>query len=303
MRIQDVDLRLLRLFVTVVQSGGFTAAASRLNVGRPTISTQMADLETRLGMRLCERGRSGFSLTEHGEQVYDRAQQLLARVEDFGADMDAIQGNLSGEINLGQIDYMTSLAEFRMSDTIRQFCDAAPKVNINLLVLPEEEVVRGVVDGRLHLGIVSDSANSSGLAVHEFLHESLFLYCSVDHPLFARNDSSISKRALAQARLAGGSMAADPLRKLRGKERADARANNLEAVLMLIRSGRYVGYLPDHFARGFVEEGELRALKPELTCVPGGLPVITRTRARKSPQLDLFLSMLLRQGAAAVRSA
>ena len=57
MRIQDIDLRLLRLFITVVQTGGFTAAANQRNVGRPTISTQMADLETRLGMRLCERGR------------------------------------------------------------------------------------------------------------------------------------------------------------------------------------------------------------------------------------------------------
>jgi LysR family transcriptional regulator, transcriptional activator for bauABCD operon len=294
MHLKDIDLRLLRLFVTVVQSSGFTAAAERLNVGRPTVSTQMADLEARLGMRLCERGRSGFSLTEHGEQVYERAQRLLASIEEFSADMDAIQGHLSGEINLGQIDYMTSVSEFRMSEVIEAFCDRAPAVTINLLVLPQEEVVRGVLDGRLHLGIVGEPATVSGLDMHSFLTESLYLYCGSSHPLFERRDGKITRAELAAARLAGETMAEDPLRKLRVGGRADARANNLEAVLMLIRSGHYIGYLPDHFAQQWVEQGELRVLKPSLTHIRSGLPVITRSRARKSPQLDLFLSILMR---------
>ncbi len=293
MRIQDIDLRLLRLFITVVQSGGFTQAADRLNVGRPTVSTQMADLEARLSMRLCERGRSGFSLTEHGEEVYERVLGLLASIEEFGSDMAAIQGHLSGEINLGQIDYMTSVPAFEMSRTIQQFLDRAPDVSINLEVLPEEAVLRGVLDGRLHLGIVSTPATLAGLDVHDFLKEGLYLYCSADHPLFDRDDKHISKRELAAARMAGESMDADPLRKMRVGSRSDARANNLEAVLMLIRSGRYVGYLPDHFAQSWVDEGELRVLKPALTHVPGGLPVVTRSRARKSPQLNLFMSILL----------
>ncbi len=291
MRIHDIDLRLLRLFVTVVQSGGFTRAADRLNVGRPTISTQMADLETRLGMRLCERGRSGFSLTEHGEQVYERAQSLLAAVDEFGADMDAIQGHLSGELNLGQIDYMTSLPEFNMSGTVQEFCERAPDVVINLEVLPDDAVQRGVLDGRLHLGIIGSPTTLAGLDVHDFLSESLYLYCGQGHSLFNTSDRSISSKLLAQHRMAGSTLDAIPQR---ARLPTDARANNLEAVLMLILSGQYIGYLPDHFAQTWLESGELRAIKPRLTHRPNQLPLITRSRARRSPQLELFLSILLK---------
>lgn len=51
-QLRDLDLQLLRLFVTVVESGGFSAAQGELGVGQSTISTQMAKLETRLGFRL-----------------------------------------------------------------------------------------------------------------------------------------------------------------------------------------------------------------------------------------------------------
>ena len=64
------DLGLLRVFVTVVHSGGFSAARTELNVSQPTISMKISDLEARLGMRLCERGRAGFKLTAEGQLVY-----------------------------------------------------------------------------------------------------------------------------------------------------------------------------------------------------------------------------------------
>ncbi|MEM7227127.1 MAG: LysR family transcriptional regulator, partial [Pseudomonadota bacterium] len=58
----DVELRLLRVFDSVVRNGGFAAAERELGVSRPAISRHMAELEARLGFRLCERGRGGFSL-------------------------------------------------------------------------------------------------------------------------------------------------------------------------------------------------------------------------------------------------
>jgi hypothetical protein len=55
------DLHLLRLFVTVVEAGGFSAAQGVLGLSQPSISQQMAKLETRLGYRLCSRGKGGFA--------------------------------------------------------------------------------------------------------------------------------------------------------------------------------------------------------------------------------------------------
>jgi DNA-binding transcriptional LysR family regulator len=65
-RLDTVDLRLLRVFATVVEARGFTAAQTILNVSGSTISNQISALETRLGVKLCRRGRAGFKLTEDG---------------------------------------------------------------------------------------------------------------------------------------------------------------------------------------------------------------------------------------------
>ena len=64
MRLNQFDLRLLQIFTVIVDCGGFSAAQVRLGMSQSTISGKMSDLETRLGVRLCQRGRSGFRLTE-----------------------------------------------------------------------------------------------------------------------------------------------------------------------------------------------------------------------------------------------
>lgn len=73
----DFDLRLIRVFLAVADAQGVTAAQSILNVGQSTISSQLATLETRLGFRLCERGRGGFSLTSKGERLASSARRLF----------------------------------------------------------------------------------------------------------------------------------------------------------------------------------------------------------------------------------
>jgi len=60
----DIDLRLLRVFKAVADAGGLSNAQAVLNLNPSTISTQLSTLEAQLGYTLCQRGRSGFKLTE-----------------------------------------------------------------------------------------------------------------------------------------------------------------------------------------------------------------------------------------------
>ena len=78
-QLHDVDLKLLRVFATIVKCGGFSAAQAALNAGPSTISEQMSHLETRLGVKLCQRGRSGFHLRLLRLQLRHRDRQVLLR--------------------------------------------------------------------------------------------------------------------------------------------------------------------------------------------------------------------------------
>ncbi len=77
----DVELRLLRVFATIVHQGGFSAAQASLGMTQATISTHMRHLEERLGLRLCERGRSGFMLTDEGRQVHAATLDLFEPID------------------------------------------------------------------------------------------------------------------------------------------------------------------------------------------------------------------------------
>ena len=100
-QLHDVDLQLLRLFVSVVECGGFSAAQGELGLSQSSISQQMARLETRLGYRLCSRGKSGFRITPKGEQLLIATRGLFESIEAFRHQSNGVAGRLIGEVRLG----------------------------------------------------------------------------------------------------------------------------------------------------------------------------------------------------------
>src|SRR5687767_15821479 len=94
-RVADADLRLLRIFATVVECKGFAVAQAELNLSASSISGYISALEQRLGVRLCTRGRAGFSLTDKGAAIYREAQRLFAALDDFVASAGATRGRLT----------------------------------------------------------------------------------------------------------------------------------------------------------------------------------------------------------------
>ena len=117
--VSNPDLHLLRVFMAVTESGGFSPAQLVLNVSQSTISTQMADLESRLGMTLCQRGRSGFALTEDGRAVYGAAQELFRSCATFADRVDARRGEVSGDLRVGMADGLLDNPDFPIRGIIR----------------------------------------------------------------------------------------------------------------------------------------------------------------------------------------
>jgi DNA-binding MarR family transcriptional regulator len=102
-QLSDADWRLLRVFLAVVDCGGMTAAELELNISTSTISRHVKDLEARLGLVLCRRGRAGFALTPAGERIVAESRQLLAATEQKLAEIRqrVIDGKLTGQDNIG----------------------------------------------------------------------------------------------------------------------------------------------------------------------------------------------------------
>ncbi len=152
-KLSKSDIHLLSVFITVVESRGFTAAQIPLNVSNSTISRQISDLEVRLGLRLCQRGRSGFALTERGKLVYNAALDLFKAIEVFESDIDILHDKPTGTLSLAVIENWTSEKQPQLVEALRVFRDVAPDVYIEIYALPPDQIERGILDGSISIGI------------------------------------------------------------------------------------------------------------------------------------------------------
>lgn len=292
-QLHDVDLKLLRVFATIVKCGGFSAAQAALNAGQSTISEQMTHLETRLGVRLCQRGRSGFHLTEQGVAIHEATLRLLSAVENFCLDADVLKQHISGQLNLGIIDSTISDPDSPIPRTTQRFVSRGHDVHLNVYVGAPAELEERVLDGRLHLAVGHFPIHVPGLSYSALYQEALGLYCGRRHPLYGSQakGGELLKAISASRIVARGYMQQYDLEQL-GVSKAAATVDNIEALAILIISGAYLGFLPIHFAAQWVKNGEMRQLAATQLQVMSPFDLISRRGVAPPPILQAFLEDL-----------
>ena len=286
--LSDMDIRLLKVFRTITDSGGLSAAELALNIGRSTISRHLRDLEMRLGVTLCRRGRAGFELTPEGHIVYDATLRLLGAFDEFRGSVNDVHEKMRGHINIALHDKTITNKESRMHEAIRRFDDAAPEVTIDVHIEPLNEIERGIIDGRFHLGVVPMHRVSSTLDYYSLFEEPMHLYCGRHHPFFS--SSNLPNDKILSAKFAGlgyhspNMMIGDQL-----NMRRIATGYDQEAIALLILSGKYIAYLPDHYAGQFVDRGEMARIQSDVFRYTCDFSAIVRNSPKPSLVLQHFL--------------
>jgi len=292
-RIADTDIRLLKIFKAVVECGGFTTAEVELNISRSAISIAMNDLEQRLSLKLCQRGRSGFAMTDQGTDVYQSTLQLFSALEDFRTQVNSLHQQLKGELNIGITDTLVTMPKMKITQALSRLKQRGPEVKINIRMIPPADIEMGVLDGKLHTGVLPVTKNLPGLEYIKLYNEQSLLYCSDSHPLFANADKDISMAAIEnqEAVLPAYAQSAT-IKSLYQNLKGGATATDREGIAFLILTGHYIGYLPTHFAKRWVAEGKLRALLPEQLNFETPIAAIFRKGASNNLVLNCYLQQL-----------
>jgi DNA-binding transcriptional LysR family regulator len=263
--ISDMDLRLLRVFRTVVDCGGMAAAELELNIGTSTVSRHIKDLETRLGLSLCRRGRAGFALTPEGEQIYAQSAQLLSATEAFRSGVDEIHQRMGGQLQLAVFDKTASNPACRIAQAIALFSEQAPGVSLNLHVSTLNGIERGVLDGQFQIGVIPGHRSSDTLEYTRLFDESMLLYCGAGHALFAGDAPGLDWDSLRKHAFAGLGYHSPNMEISQAQRMArSATGFDQESIATLILSGKFLGFLPIHYAQSFVASHQMRAVRPEL---------------------------------------
>ena len=247
--ISSTDIHLIRVFVKVIECGGLSVAQSELGVSRSTISRQISDLENRLGLRLCHRGRQGVQLTQHGEKAIEYMRQLLVATSEFSANIASIDEDFVGQLNIGMIDQVFSDPSNPLSEALQQFHEIAPNVTINLSVGSPSEIERNVIDSQIHLGVLLEYREIPELDYTTLYQEECGLMAGGNHPIAKaiRNDEYIAEEDVCKHTLVNrGYYESTIQHNLKQRFPRGPVIVGSEAVNSLIQSGIYLGFGPLH---------------------------------------------------------
>ncbi|NHN89527.1 LysR substrate-binding domain-containing protein [Acetobacter conturbans] len=263
-RFDNIDLRLLRVFATLAETGSFAAAQIVLNLSQSTLSTHLAALEQRLGGALCLRGRKGFRLTPLGEETIEAIQDLFESIETFQSRISQAPAELGGRLRIGTIGGIINSPHMALQHVLARVIDQIPNVYIDLRLGVPQDLELQVAEGTRDVVIGPFARHAPGVHYVELCEEPHGLYCGNLHPFFEMKDANISKDMIDQARFSVRAYRKlEDLQRIR-HPRASGSIVHMEAQLMMILSGSFIGFLPEQSALPYVKNNQMRAIKQSI---------------------------------------
>ena len=166
-----MDTELARTFLTVLAAGNFVNAAQRLNVTQSTVSARIQTLEEQLGCRLFVRNKAGTTLTPAGRQFQKHAGALVRTVEQARHDVGVPRGFRAAITVGGRFGLWEQLLLHWLPLMLR----TAPDISVRAEIGMEAELMQGLVEGRLDIGVMYTPESRPGLKVEQLLEEQLVL--------------------------------------------------------------------------------------------------------------------------------
>ena len=270
MRLSDIDLRLLRVFKAVADSGGFVKAQAGLGISQPAISSHIANLEQRLGVRLCNRGPQGFSLTGLGKEVLDETNQLLDHLDAYANKLNEIGKTPSALVRVGVVDCLITDPKNPLPKVIRAAKTIFDDLRVRVGVYDYLDCLTELRSGRLDVAIIGIGLNEALPNDVETVHiydELSGLFVTPDHPAAQKGDKRPFIERLKECEIAAHSFLSNPLDESLELHLLDANAEisqgNIETTTYLTLAGTHVGLIPIHYANQWVKSGELIQVAPE----------------------------------------
>jgi DNA-binding transcriptional LysR family regulator len=281
------DLAVLRTFVAVVDSGGFSEAAQRLVVSRSVVSRRMAQLEQELGSTLLMRNTRTMALTEPGRRFHGRCQQLLAELE---AACEDVAGAQAAENGLLRVTAPTLLGPALLSPVVAKLVRQHPRLRFEVLL---EERTMDLVGEGIDLALRFGALPASNMVARSLGTLRGWVLASPAY-LQARG-APHTPAELAQHILLGHSQAgSNDLWEFEGGTPAllplrQVRVNGFASLLVMALHGAGLVVMPTYMGQAEVARGELVQVLADHPLASHGFSAVT---PRLSPRVRLLIDAL-----------
>lgn len=151
-----LDIRKLIYFRTIVDEGNITKAAEKLHIAQPPLSHQLKLLEDELGIKLIERNTRKFQITDAGQMLYRRGEQILELMNTTIKELRDLNEGLEGTLSIGTISsFSDTILPFKIHSLNLKY----PKINFEIRETGTEKIIELLKSGVIEIGIIRTPYN------------------------------------------------------------------------------------------------------------------------------------------------
>lgn len=284
----------MQTFAAVVDAGSFVRAAESLDMSKAAVSRHVADLETRLGVRLLHRTTRKLSLTEEGRAFHGRCKVLLGELEDAESEITASSAQASG---LVKVNVPVTFGILHLAPLWSEFMAANPRVTLDVTL--SDRVVDLVEDG-YDLAVRIGNLPSSSLVSRKLASTRLVLCAS---PAYLKKHGCPGKPAdlvehtvLAYSLLATGDLweLDGPEGKVKVQVRPVMRTNSGDTCRAAALKGQGIILQPSFLVEEDLRSGALVEFMPQYRAAEFGIYAVYPSRLYVSAKVRLLIEFLAR---------
>ncbi|HJU91474.1 MAG TPA: LysR family transcriptional regulator [Pyrinomonadaceae bacterium] len=289
-----MEIRQLRAFVAIAESGTFTAGALRVHVTQAAISMQIRQLETEIGAKVFVRAPRHVILTEAGEQLLRRARHILREHDAALDEIAELAGAERGRLRIGSASAMV-LTE-QLPTILKELRKQHPAAEIAVTSGTSEVLVDQILAGEVDIAFVSLPVDERGIKTERLSEDQLVAIASPRHKLAKQR--TISAYTLAGERLILGERGGNT-RRLIDQFFAQAgvtlrvamELSRQQAIKRMVEEDMGVGIVPLQSVRDEVDKGRLIRWWIEGAQINWELGIAQLSNGYDSPIMQKFVAI------------
>ena len=290
------DIRQLRHFVCVMQTGNITRAAELLEITQPALTRSIKKMEERIGARLLDRGPRSLKPTEAGQVLYRYARIIINQAERALADVTAVSRGEQGHVHIG----MAALfAPTLISHLIPQLTARFPGLHVRITEGFFEDLVAGLLEGEIDVLL---SNFPPGIVPPDVVLKPLFeirteFVVGASHPLAANKKVTAKDLRGAQWAMIKQPHIVDFIDKFFASESlppvsVTIEATSLNTLKSLVMLGQYVSMLPRRWIEEEIKTGEIKTIRMDGTSLVREVGLILRQTATQRPTVENIVPVI-----------
>ena len=292
-----MEIRQLRAFVAIAESGTFTAGALRVHVTQAAISMQIRQLETEIGAKVFVRAPRHVILTEAGEQLLRRARHILREHDAALDEIAELAGAERGRLRIGSASAMV-LTE-QLPSILKELRKQHPAADIAVTSGTSEVLVDQILAGEVDIAFVSLPVDVRGIKTERLSEDQLVAIASPRHKLAKQR--TISAYTLAGERLILGERGGNTRRLIDQffaqagvSLRVAMELSRQQAIKRMVEEDMGVGIVPLQSVKDEVDKGKLIRWWIEGAQINWELGIAQLSNGYDSPIMQKFVSLAKR---------